>query len=142
MDVSDGALPLATAAYLRCHPCDAWGMPAHRHAISRHALQLGLCEPEFFFDNGTPSWAPMPELARLLQAVESGAYAVVLIPGPFVFSLDDAAAEAVVRRIESHACRVLDLPSPGAQAHARTPRPSGRLLASPPGAGALTLSPP
>lgn len=100
-----------TAVYLRCHPYDTWQTGPHYRAVLQHARNLSLPAPDVFFDNGCLSRGPLPQLERLLGAVENGHYDVVLLPGPFVLSLDDDKAQDIVRRIRAHGCRIEELPS-------------------------------
>jgi hypothetical protein len=100
---------VSTAAYLRCFPSDQWGMEAHRAALLRQASQMGLAEPLVYLDNGCRSKGPLPRLRSLLDLVAAGLYRVVLIPGPFVFSLDDDVAREVIRWISAHGCAVVEL---------------------------------
>ncbi|GGO94592.1 hypothetical protein [Wenjunlia tyrosinilytica] len=45
--------------------------------------------------------------------VARGAFEFVLIPGPFVFSLDDRKGARIIRRLGSHHCTVLELSTRG-----------------------------
>lgn len=106
-------------------------MAAHREAVLRHAQAHALIMPDVFLDNGCPSSGPMPELERLLELVAVGGYQTVIVPGPFVFSLSDSAAEAVVQQIEAHGCQVVEIspagrPSERPRASAGRPMHSGR----------------
>ncbi len=101
-----------TAMYLRCYPYDSWQMRAHRHALHDYTERLGLPESCVYLDNGCRSGGPSPELERLIGLVAQGIYRTVLIPGAFVFSLDDTEARAVTRRIGAGGCRIVELPSP------------------------------
>lgn len=103
-----------TAMYLRCYPYDSWKMSNHQDALSRLAEGLGLAEPTLFLDNGTPSSAPRAALESLLRHAEDGVFTVVLIPGLFVFSLDDAEARSVEDTFSRAGCQVVELPSPHA----------------------------
>ncbi|MFC9331774.1 hypothetical protein [Kitasatospora sp. NPDC057015] len=102
-----------TAAYLRCYPYDVWQMDFHRQGLCTWAARLGLPEPTVFLDNGCMSHDPLPLLQRLVVAVTTGIYQVVLVPGNFVFSLHDDAAQQIARRITAHGCRLLELPRHG-----------------------------
>ncbi|MCG6499270.1 recombinase family protein [Kitasatospora sp. A2-31] len=129
--------PSRTALYLRCYPSDTAGLECQHAALERLALQRGLPEPSSYVDNGMRSGARLPAFERLLRQAEHGWVDVVLVPGPFVFSLDDRAARAAVRRLEALGCTVLELP--GRAARARPPAPcgaSGRLPGAPAGAAA------
>ncbi|AVZ75860.1 hypothetical protein SLUN_30305 [Streptomyces lunaelactis] len=98
------------AGYLRCFPFDTWAMEPHRVALRRYAGELGLPEPSIYLDNGLRSRGPLPGLERLMDVVACGIYDVLLIPGPFVFSVHDLEASASVRRITGFGCMVLELP--------------------------------
>ncbi|MER8184672.1 hypothetical protein [Kitasatospora sp. NPDC094015] len=106
------------AAYLRCYPADTWQMTAHREMLRRHALRLGLPEPVVFIDNGCRSFDPLPRLEELLRHAAEGIFRVILIPGSWVFSLDDGEAHRVRRRLAGHGCQVLE------PAHARLSGPT------------------
>ncbi|MCX4585528.1 hypothetical protein [Streptomyces sp. NBC_01481] len=117
------------AGYLRCFPFDAWGMETHRIALRSCAGELGLPEPSIYLDNGLRSRGPLPGLERLMDLVACGVYNVLLIPGPFVFSVHDPEASSIVGRITGFGCTVLELPP------LHVPRHSGR---EPPGSMALS----
>ena len=100
-----------TAMYLRCYPFDAWKMDFHRDALQRYAMSLGLPEPTVYLDNGVRSGEPMPALRELNREVAAGHVHLVMVPGPFVFSLDDAEARTVSGQITATGCRVMELPA-------------------------------
>ncbi|MFE0459619.1 hypothetical protein ACFW1A_10200 [Kitasatospora sp. NPDC058965] len=100
-----------TAAYLRCFPYDEFQMRLHRDAVEEHARDLYLPAPRVFLDNGCLASQALPELQRLLAAVATGQFGVVILPGRFVLSLDDAAALSIVRWIGGLGCRVIEVPS-------------------------------
>ncbi|MFJ6621479.1 recombinase family protein [Kitasatospora sp. NPDC091335] len=106
--------PARPALYLRCYPADAAGLDYQRSVLEHLARQRGLPVPSAFLDDGVRSADPRPALERLLERAGQGWVNVVLVPGPFVFSLDDRCARATVRRLEALGCAVLDLPGPGA----------------------------
>ena len=109
--------PIArTAAYLRCFPYDDLGTGPHHNAVLAYAQNLSLPVPAIYFDNGRLSSGPLPELSRLLCAVAVGHYDTVLVRGPFVLSLDDRTAQAVVREFSALGCRVIEVPSLSARA--------------------------
>ncbi|MEU1425337.1 hypothetical protein [Kitasatospora sp. NPDC005751] len=108
------------AVYLRCYPFDQWEMADHRAAVSSYAEGLGFCGPHVFLDNGCPSVGELPRLAQLITLAEFGHCQTVFVPGLWVFSLDDAAAAATVKRLQKAGCRVVEMPSPRA---ATTGRP-------------------
>ncbi|MEV6394710.1 hypothetical protein AB0M39_07995 [Streptomyces sp. NPDC051907] len=99
-----------TAIYLRCYPHDIWQMEIHRRMLVAFSLESGLGAPPVFLDNGCRSYDAKPCLESLLRKIAAGDIDTVLIPGPFVFSLDDKEAQEIVRHIEDAACRVLELP--------------------------------
>ncbi|MFF3401432.1 hypothetical protein ACFYW6_23310 [Streptomyces sp. NPDC002659] len=102
------------AVYLRCYPYDKGQMSCHRLGLFSYARELGLSAPTVFLDNGRRFTGPLPELERLLDEVDGGAYDVVLVPGLFVFSLDDSEARLVSLQIRDAGCQVVELPSPRA----------------------------
>lgn len=122
------------AGYLRCFPFDVWGMETHRIALRRYARQLGLPEPSIHLDNGLRSRGPLPGLERLMDLVACGSFDVLLIPGPFVLSVHDLEASAIVGRITGFGCRVLELPPLHAPRHSGPEPPGSRALPSAPGA--------
>ena len=99
-----------TAIYLRCFPFDTRKMEFHRETLRRYAVSLGLAEPTVYLDNGCASAAPKPALRQLIRLAAGGAYEVVLVPGPFVFSLYDVDARFAIRAIAVTGCRVVELP--------------------------------
>ncbi|WP_433856070.1 hypothetical protein [Streptomyces kronopolitis] len=101
-----------TAMYLRCYPYDRWHMGSHQEELRRYARRLGLGEPAVYLDNGARSLGPRPAFERLLRHTADGGYQVLLIPGPFVFSLHDNEARALAEGIRSFGCQVRELPSP------------------------------
>ncbi|MED7947374.1 hypothetical protein PUR61_34960 [Streptomyces sp. BE20] len=98
-----------TAIYLRCYPCDAVLMLDYWQLLERYSVDSGLGEATLFMDNGRRSTEPLAALAALTRAVEAGVCDTVLIPGPFVFSLDDAVAAATIRRLEEAGGRVVEM---------------------------------
>ncbi|WP_436772753.1 recombinase family protein [Yinghuangia sp. YIM S09857] len=110
IDMTHAMPPVVVAAYLRTYPRDTASMSAHQYAVARHARELGLGNPEFYTDHGVPSRGGKPGLKRLMAAVEDHRVDAVLVPGPFVFSIDDADAAAIVDRIQMHGCAVLEVP--------------------------------
>ncbi|MFB8243115.1 hypothetical protein ACFC58_41920 [Kitasatospora purpeofusca] len=101
-----------TAIYLRCYPCDTVRMLDFWQILERYSVESGLGEATLFLDNGRRSTEPLAALADLTRAVEAGVCETVLVPGPFVFSLDDAKAAATVRRLEEAGGRVVEMPRP------------------------------
>ncbi|MFB7949285.1 hypothetical protein ACFC6L_30715 [Kitasatospora phosalacinea] len=101
-----------TAIYLRCYPYDAGFLLDFWGALSHYALAAGLGEATVFLDNGRSSRGPLTALESLLSAAAAGRVSAVVVPGPFVFSLDDAQADATVRRFEAVGCAVHELPRP------------------------------
>ncbi|MFC9326050.1 hypothetical protein [Kitasatospora sp. NPDC057015] len=101
---------VATAAYLRCYPYDDWQMAAHAHALEEHARRLGLGAPRLFLDNGVSSRAIQPELRRLLALAAVERIDTVLVPGRWVFSLDQRTADSVTEFLTAAGTQVLELP--------------------------------
>jgi hypothetical protein len=99
------------AGYLRCYPRDMWEMAVHRQALMWHAARSLLPEPHIYVDNGSPSRGPLPQRTRLLDMISHRFYQVLIIPGPFVLSLDDSAAQETIRWIRTQGCEVLELPA-------------------------------
>nr|BFD95992.1 hypothetical protein KitaXyl93_73520 [Kitasatospora sp. Xyl93] len=110
-------LPARPALYLRCYPADPAGLEYQRAALERLARSRGLPVPAAFVDDGVRSGDRRPALERLVERAGQGWVNVVLVPGPFVFSLDDRGARATVRRLEALGCAVLDLPGRGVLPH-------------------------
>lgn len=100
-----------TAVYLRCYPYDAEQMAPHLNALRAHADRLVLPAPVVFLDNGVSSSSVRPQLRSLLARVAQGHIGTVLVPGPWVFSLDDRAARAVVGFLHGAGALVVELPS-------------------------------
>ncbi|MFE9424804.1 hypothetical protein ACFYNO_17730 [Kitasatospora sp. NPDC006697] len=100
----------AAAMYLRCYPYDQWHMSAHREAVHRFAGLRGVRDPLVFLDNGYRAGEPRPALRRLLHEIRHGRLDVVLVPGWFVFALDDAVAALIAGRITATGCRLWELP--------------------------------
>ncbi|TQK52937.1 hypothetical protein FBY35_3400 [Streptomyces sp. SLBN-118] len=99
-----------TAAYLRCFPYDIWRMALHVHALEVHADILGLLAPRVFLDNGVSHRMVQPQLRLLLAHASVGLVHTVLIPGSWVFSLDDRRAGAVTAFLQGAGARVVELP--------------------------------
>ncbi|MED7950050.1 hypothetical protein [Streptomyces sp. BE303] len=100
-------------------------------------MRLGLPEPVVYIDDGRRHRDGLPRLESLEQGIVNGLIDALLIPGPFVFALDDAVAGATVRRLERRGCLVIELPS-GGPFSPRTATPAGlRRAGSRQGAGAL-----
>lgn len=107
------------AAYLRCFPYDMFRSGPHLEAILDHLKRLTLPAPCIFFDNGLLASEPLPQLQQLLDAVAAGSFDVVILPGPFVLSLNSGEARVIMQQIADHGCQVIELPS--RQAYAHTP---------------------
>ncbi|MBW5480628.1 recombinase family protein [Streptomyces bambusae] len=103
-------LPPSTAAYLRCYPYDAAGMPHHHWALDAYARHLNLPLPVVYFDNGRR--VHRPEFKRLVRSVAGGQHDIVLIPGPWVFDLHAEQAEQRLRVLTVLGCQVVELPRP------------------------------
>ncbi|GAA1267992.1 hypothetical protein GCM10009665_65890 [Kitasatospora nipponensis] len=128
LDRSDDAGPASrTAIYLRCYPLDVTAMECHRRALEDLARDRGLSQPVVFLDNGLRAGDELPARDALLRAVSAGLVDTLLVPGPYVFGLDDEAAGAVVDELARHGCRLVQLPSRRARARERRAREPGRL---------------
>jgi hypothetical protein len=100
----------ATAVYLRCYPRDGWAVMSLHRILDRYALDLGVSWPNAFIDNGISSHQAAPRRANLEVAGAAGCSGVILIPGPWVFALDDGAARPAVDRFTAQGCEVTELP--------------------------------
>ncbi|MER7705790.1 recombinase family protein [Kitasatospora sp. NPDC097605] len=107
-----------SAMYLRCRPYDPQEADYVRSAMEHLAHRLSLPYPDVYADHGLSTRGPLPALASLLTAAERGWLDVVLVPGPFVFSLDDRAAADTVERLARAGCEVVE-------ARGRVVRPGG-----------------
>ncbi|WP_328787087.1 hypothetical protein [Streptomyces sp. NBC_00273] len=110
MHVRQQAGSLHTALYLRCYPHDPTGMEFHRRAMRRLAQWYGLPAPSEYVDNGLRSRDGLPQLENLVWQIARGRIDMLLIPGPFVFALDDREAADVAHRLRRLGCRLLELP--------------------------------
>ncbi|MFJ4095692.1 hypothetical protein ACIPYS_29225 [Kitasatospora sp. NPDC089913] len=98
------------AVYLRCRPYDAREADYMRTAMEQLADRLALPMPDVYTDHGLSTREPLPALENLLVAAERRWVDVVLVPGPFVFALDDRAAAETVRRFARAGCEVVEAP--------------------------------
>ncbi|WP_035791946.1 recombinase family protein [Kitasatospora mediocidica] len=105
--------PAGTALYLRCFPYDSWRMAPHLRALEEHAARLGLPAPEVFLDNGVSSRAVRPQLRQLLARAAVGQVGTLLVPGRWVFSLDDRTADAVTDFLRAAGTAIIELPDRG-----------------------------
>ncbi|MFE3110771.1 hypothetical protein ACFXKJ_22330 [Kitasatospora indigofera] len=102
---------LSPAMYLRCYPRDPHAMAAHRDALRRFAVRLGLPSPVIYLDNGCLSTGRRPMLEELTRCVLSGRHRVLLIPGLWVFSVDDVLARRTAGMLSAAGCsRLFVLP--------------------------------
>ncbi|MER6362258.1 hypothetical protein [Kitasatospora sp. NPDC001527] len=108
----------SAAVYLRCYPYDHWNMDAHRWALEDYAHRLALGVPELYLDNGASSNELRPRLRLLLARASKGQVGTVLVPGPWVFSLDRTTAGAVVQFLHAAGTQVVELPGRGPRAGA------------------------
>ncbi|MFE2727169.1 hypothetical protein [Kitasatospora sp. NPDC059327] len=115
------------AMYLRCNPYDTREAEYVRTAMEMLAVRMGLPFPEVYADHGRSARDPLPALENLVRAAEQGWTDVVLVPGPFVFSLDDLVAAATVARLARAGCEVVETPG-------RVVRPVDRPLGGVPAA--------
>ncbi|KJY25191.1 MULTISPECIES: recombinase family protein [unclassified Streptomyces] len=98
------------AMYLRCRPYDAREADYMWTAMEQLADRFGLPTPDVYTDHGLSTRGPLPALENLLVAAERRWVDVVLVPGPFVFALDDRAAAETVRRFTRAGCEVIEAP--------------------------------
>ncbi|GHH81051.1 hypothetical protein GCM10018781_62800 [Kitasatospora indigofera] len=110
-----------TAAYLRCYPYDDWQMQAHAQALEDHARRLGLGTPRKFLDNGVSCRGVQPQLRLLLSLASVELIDTVLVPGRWVFSLDEHTANSVADFLAGAGTKVIELPR--RDNGPRTPRP-------------------
>jgi hypothetical protein len=96
---------------MRCYPYDSWRMDSHRRLLEDYASRLGLEPPRIFLDNGVNSTAAGPQLRLLMEQASSGLIRTVLVPGPWVFSLDAATAQAMVESLRATGAEVVELPT-------------------------------
>ncbi|GAA1993683.1 hypothetical protein [Kitasatospora viridis] len=108
MLAADSGAVRRTAMYLRRYPYDSGELLDVRLDLAKYAVERGLGDPVVFMDNGGRTGGPLPALARLTKAVAAGWFEVVVVPGPFVFALDDDAARESVRRLEAAGCQVVE----------------------------------
>ncbi|GAA0703300.1 hypothetical protein GCM10010193_67710 [Kitasatospora atroaurantiaca] len=102
--------PGGVAAYLRCYPYDAWQMASHLRALEEYGDRLGLSAPRVFLDNGVSSRNLRPQLRRLLARAAEGRIDTVLVPGRWVFSLDNRTADSVTDFLRGVGADVVELP--------------------------------
>ncbi|GGV40611.1 hypothetical protein GCM10010495_67590 [Kitasatospora herbaricolor] len=120
-------LRLPPAAYLRYYPHNRSAVDRHREALDRFARRLGLPSPAVYLDNGRSSTGPRPGFEQLARAVLDGVHRVLIVPGPWVFSVDDAKARLAVRLLTAAGChRILMLPPPGGGGSAPPPETDRR----------------
>ncbi|MEE1822626.1 hypothetical protein PUR61_10545 [Streptomyces sp. BE20] len=109
------------AMYLRCQPYDTREAEYVRTAMEMLAVRLALPFPDVYADHGRSARGPLPALEKLVTAAEQGWVDVVLVPGPFVFSLDDRTAAATVARLARAGCEVVETPGRVVRPGRRTP---------------------
>lgn len=96
--------------YLRCYPYDMWRMEPHRKALAHLAGLLGHPEAPVYLDNGYRSGVKLPALEQVITLAGAGACRLLLVPGPFVFSIYEREARSITRRITAAGCNVVQLP--------------------------------
>ncbi|MFD5088817.1 hypothetical protein ACFWOG_40210 [Kitasatospora sp. NPDC058406] len=109
--------------YLRCYPYDSTAMECHRRALGRLAHWHRLPEPVEYLDNGRRAVDGLPQLECLLWSIERGWIATLLVPGFFVFALDDGEARNVAGWLRGLGCRLIELPHLGVLPVADVPGP-------------------
>ncbi|MFH0518538.1 hypothetical protein ACHBTE_15330 [Streptomyces sp. M41] len=100
------------AGYLRCYPHDPTDMAENRIVMRNCARSAGMPEPFIYLDNDCPSRAAKPRLEELIEAVDAGLFLVVMIPGPWVFSLDEQVARSTAQRLSRGCCGIWETASP------------------------------
>ncbi|MEE1825220.1 hypothetical protein PUR61_23995 [Streptomyces sp. BE20] len=116
------------ALYLRCYLSDPSDMECHRRAKQRLAVRHSLPDPFVYIDNGRRHPDGLPQLEQLERRIANGWIDTLLIPGPFVFVLDDRQAAATVRRLRRLGCR-LSKSCPGGPIDTTRRSGTGRWLA-------------
>ncbi|MFD3418860.1 serine integrase family protein [Streptomyces decoyicus] len=96
-----------TAGYLRCYPEDPEQMSHHHYLLEDLAQQRGLARPTIYFDNGLSSNSCLPRLVQLVAQAVDGYYGAVLVPGLWVFNLDDYEARRISRYLTDRGCRII-----------------------------------
>ncbi|MFC9932215.1 recombinase family protein [Streptomyces sp. NPDC127190] len=98
--------PAPCAVYLRCYPADFWTLDTQQRRLRDWAMGRGMAEPAYFCDNGVSSRSAKPRLRALLEAARRGWIRHVLVPGLFVFDLDDRRAATIAAALKEHGVRV------------------------------------
>ncbi|MEE1823942.1 hypothetical protein PUR61_17345 [Streptomyces sp. BE20] len=99
--------------YLRCYPYDSTRMECHRRALERLAHRHCLPEPAEYVDNGRRPVDGLPQLECLVRSIERDWITTLLIPGLFVFALDDGEARTAAARLRGLGCRLIELTRSG-----------------------------
>ncbi|MED7948409.1 hypothetical protein, partial [Streptomyces sp. BE303] len=84
-------------------------MEFHRRAMEGLALRHGLQAPLVNLDNGRRYRDGLPQLELLERGIAKGWIDLLLVPGPFVFALDDRQAAATVERLRLLGCRLVEI---------------------------------
>ncbi|MFJ8622640.1 recombinase family protein [Kitasatospora sp. NPDC093550] len=105
--------PAPCAVYLRCYPADHWTLDTQQRRLRAWALEDGLAEPAYFCDNGVPSRSAKPRLRDLLEAARLGWIRHVLVPGLFVFDLDDQRAATIAAALQEQGVLIHIWPGDG-----------------------------
>lgn len=85
----DAPIVLPPAAYLR-RRLDGSAVRGQREALRRFAARLGVPTPVFYEDRTSPGADAIrcpPQFKALVHAVLDGSHRLLLIPGPWVFSV-------------------------------------------------------
>ncbi|MBL1087567.1 recombinase family protein [Streptomyces actinomycinicus] len=101
---------IGVGAYLCCSPSRWWGWDLHRFALRDYARRHGLRPPDVYADDGCCSEGALPELERLVRAVEAGDYQVILLSGRCVPSVCSADAELMARIRGASGCDIVEVP--------------------------------
>ncbi|MEU4066768.1 hypothetical protein AB0F25_31020 [Streptomyces wedmorensis] len=106
---TSAALRPKCVIYLRCYPFDPMGMECHVRALEDVSADMRVFAPIVILDNGRRASDGLPGRDSLIRLAEQGFFDTVLIPGPFVFSLDASEATAVVAELTARGCRIVEL---------------------------------
>ncbi|MFC9331877.1 hypothetical protein [Kitasatospora sp. NPDC057015] len=99
------------AAYLRYYPHNCSVMDRNVEALRSFAARLGVPAPALYLDYGFSCTGPRPGLGRLVRAAMNGSHRLLLVPGWWVFSVDDTQADLTVRMLTTlGGLRIVRLP--------------------------------
>ncbi|MEV6583772.1 hypothetical protein AB0M92_37195 [Streptomyces sp. NPDC051582] len=115
------------AAYLHHYIYDHTVVTRYHNALCSFSARLAQPVPDFYLDTGCPSTGARPRFEELVRGVMDGTHRLLLIPGPWVFSSDDARARKAIRLLTAAGCRrILRLPAVAVPQPGEPVRPSAR----------------